>query len=382
MRTDLSTSTFRPSGSRCARRGRAMRRGCWWCGRAARGETAVVRDLPDLLQPGDQLVVNDTRVIRGAPVGRRIGRGAGDAHRGDAASSGSTARAGGVREAGQAACGRRRRALRRRGQGLLPRPARRDASRQKGEGGEVTLAFAFHGPVLDQAIAERGDMPLPPYIASRRARRRAGPRRLSDHVRARRGIGRGADRGTAFHRRAGGAAAGARHRPARVTLHVGAGTFLPVKADDTEDHRMHAECGQRQRRDRGRAQRGAPRGRAHRGGRLDRAAAARKRRGAMMASSAVRGRDRDLHHAGLSLPRRRRDADQFPPAALDAVHAGGGVFRARHDERPTPTRSRRAIASTPTATPACCFAAKFSRSSSEIADALQLKRPRSAGRAR
>ena len=39
----------------------------------------------------------------------------------------------------------------------------------KGEDGEVTLAFAFHGPVLDQAIAERGDMPLPPYIASRRA---------------------------------------------------------------------------------------------------------------------------------------------------------------------------------------------------------------------
>ena len=39
----------------------------------------------------------------------------------------------------------------------------------KGEGGEVTLAFAFHGPVLDQAIEERGDMPLPPYIAARRA---------------------------------------------------------------------------------------------------------------------------------------------------------------------------------------------------------------------
>ena len=38
----------------------------------------------------------------------------------------------------------------------------------KGEGGEVTLSFAFHGPVLDTAIAERGDMPLPPYIASRR----------------------------------------------------------------------------------------------------------------------------------------------------------------------------------------------------------------------
>src|SRR4029453_6343707 len=34
----------------------------------------------------------------------------------------------------------------------------------KGEGGEVTLSFAFHGPILDQAIAERGDMPLPPYM--------------------------------------------------------------------------------------------------------------------------------------------------------------------------------------------------------------------------
>ena len=39
----------------------------------------------------------------------------------------------------------------------------------KGEGGEVTLAFAFHGPVLDQAMDERGAMPLPPYIARRRA---------------------------------------------------------------------------------------------------------------------------------------------------------------------------------------------------------------------
>ena len=38
----------------------------------------------------------------------------------------------------------------------------------KGEGGEVTLAFAFHGPVLDQAVDERGTMPLPPYIAARR----------------------------------------------------------------------------------------------------------------------------------------------------------------------------------------------------------------------
>src|SRR5262249_17050199 len=113
----------------------------------------------------------------------------------------------------------------------------------KGEGGEVTLSFAFHGPVLDQAIEERGDMPLPPYIASRRepdARDRAdyqtmfarmegsvaGPTaglHFTDAL-----IARLADRGIALH---------------KVTLHVGAGTFLPVKAEDTSGHRMHAETG-------------------------------------------------------------------------------------------------------------------------------------------
>ena len=113
----------------------------------------------------------------------------------------------------------------------------------KGEGGEVTLAFAFHGPVLEQAIAERGDMPLPPYIASRRA--------PDDEDRA--------DYQTLFAQQEGSVAAptaGLHFTPelverltARgiglntVTLHVGAGTFLPVKADDTAGHKMHAEFG-------------------------------------------------------------------------------------------------------------------------------------------
>jgi S-adenosylmethionine:tRNA ribosyltransferase-isomerase len=97
--------------------------------------------------------------------------------------------------------------------------------------------------VLDQAIAERGDMPLPPYIAARRppdeqdrsdyqtmfAREEgavAAPtaglhftEQLSQRL---------AERGVAFH---------------RVTLHVGPGTFLPVKAEDTSEHKMHAEWG-------------------------------------------------------------------------------------------------------------------------------------------
>jgi S-adenosylmethionine:tRNA ribosyltransferase-isomerase len=113
----------------------------------------------------------------------------------------------------------------------------------KGEGGEITFAFAFHGPVLDQALAERGDMPLPPYIAGRRA---ADEQDRTDYQ-------------TMFAREEGSVAAptaGLHFTQAlvealqargialhRVTLHVGPGTFLPVKAEDTAAHQMHAEWG-------------------------------------------------------------------------------------------------------------------------------------------
>jgi S-adenosylmethionine:tRNA ribosyltransferase-isomerase len=113
----------------------------------------------------------------------------------------------------------------------------------KGEGGEITLAFAFHGPVLDQALAERGDMPLPPYIAGRRA--------VDEQDRT--------DYQTMFAREEGSVAAptaGLHFTAAivaalqargiallRVTLHVGLGTFLPVKAEETAAHRMQPEWG-------------------------------------------------------------------------------------------------------------------------------------------
>jgi S-adenosylmethionine:tRNA ribosyltransferase-isomerase len=108
----------------------------------------------------------------------------------------------------------------------------------------VTLAFAFHGPVLDQAIAERGAMPLPPYIAGKR---KADERDVTDYQ-------------TMFADEEGSVAAPtaalhftpdlvARLQAAgislhKVTLHVGAGTFLPVKTEDTAGHRMHAEWGE------------------------------------------------------------------------------------------------------------------------------------------
>ena len=107
----------------------------------------------------------------------------------------------------------------------------------------MTLAFAFTGAVLDQALAERGDMPLPPYISSRRA--------VDEQDRT--------DYQTVFAREEGSVAAptaGLHFTEAltvslrehgidlcRVTLHVGPGTFLPVKAADTSGHKMHPEWG-------------------------------------------------------------------------------------------------------------------------------------------
>src|SRR5262249_40059510 len=110
-----------------------------------------------------------------------------------------------------------------------------------GAGGEVTLAFAFHGRVLDQAVDERGAMPLPPYI-----RRDPDERDRTDYQ-------------TIFAQAEGSVAAptaGLHFTDAltsrltargitlhKVTLHVGAGTFLPVKAADTAAHHTHPQPG-------------------------------------------------------------------------------------------------------------------------------------------
>jgi S-adenosylmethionine:tRNA ribosyltransferase-isomerase len=203
----------------------------------------TIGDLPELLRPGDALVVNDTKVIPARLQGRRIGRGSVEPgieatlHR---RLDGSRWRAF-VRPAKRLSAGD---VVRFGEEGRVCFLGQLDATvEDKGEDGEVTLAFAFHGPVLDQAIEERGEMPLPPYIATRRApdsrdqtdyqtmfahqdgsvaAPTAGLHFTNDLVK------RLAERGTALH---------------TVTLHVGAGTFLPVKADDTSSHRMHPEGG-------------------------------------------------------------------------------------------------------------------------------------------
>ena len=203
----------------------------------------TILDLPDLLQPGDCLVVNDSRVIAARLSGRRIGRGDSEPaieitlHK---RLDGSRWRAF-AKPAKKLAVGD---VLRFGTEGKVCFLGQLDAQvSEKDEGGEITLSFAFHGPILDQAIAERGDMPLPPYIASRRepddkdrtdyqtffAREEGSVAAPTAGLHFTEGLVKLlADRGIGLQ---------------TVTLHVGAGTFLPVKADDTAGHKMHAEFG-------------------------------------------------------------------------------------------------------------------------------------------
>lgn len=203
-------------------------------------EDRRVRELASLLEPGDALVVNDTKVIAARLSGRRIGRET--EPRIEATLTrrldGSRWRAF-VRPAKKLAAGD---TIRFGDEGKVCFLGQLDATVEgRGEGGEVTLSFSFHGPVLDQAIAERGDMPLPPYIASKR--------KPDDLDRA--------DYQTMFATAEGSVAAptaGLHFTGAmmaklvaqgvelhKLTLHVGPGTFLPVHAEDTDGHRMHAE---------------------------------------------------------------------------------------------------------------------------------------------
>ena len=202
----------------------------------------VVSDLPQWLKAGDQIVVNDTKVISAQLRGRRIGRETEpkieatlikrlDASRWQAL----------VKPAKKLAAGD---VVRFGNEGKVCLLGHLDAEvEEKGEEGAVTLSFSFHGPALDSAIADLGSPPLPPYIASKRT---------PDEQDA-------ADYQTMFATNEGAVAAptaGLHFTPAletalrergvgivRLTLHVGAGTFLPVKVDDTAEHKMHSEWG-------------------------------------------------------------------------------------------------------------------------------------------
>jgi S-adenosylmethionine:tRNA ribosyltransferase-isomerase len=202
----------------------------------------IVADLPHWLEPGDQLVVNDTRVISAQLSGRRIGQ---DTEPKIEATlikrlDGSRWQAL-VRPAKKLSPGD---VVRFGNEGKVCLLGHLDAEvEHKGCDGEVTLSFSFHGPALDSAIADLGRPPLPPYIAGKRT---PDARDAADYQ-------------TMFAANDGAVAAptaGLHFTPAletalrqrgvgihSLTLHVGAGTFLPVKVDDTSAHKMHSEWG-------------------------------------------------------------------------------------------------------------------------------------------
>ncbi|MFA7414989.1 MAG: tRNA preQ1(34) S-adenosylmethionine ribosyltransferase-isomerase QueA [Rhizobium sp.] len=206
-------------------------------------EDRHVRELPSFLKPGDALVFNDTKVIPAQLEGRRLRDGAPQTP----VSATLHMRAGPERWKAFARPGKRikigdRIEFGHSGNACLLGTLGAVVE-EKGEAGEVTLRFDFSGPALDEAIATVGHIPLPPYIASKRDE--------DDKDRT--------DYQTMYAREEGAVAAptaGLHFTPdlfARldaagierhfVTLHVGAGTFLPVKADDTDDHKMHLELG-------------------------------------------------------------------------------------------------------------------------------------------
>lgn len=202
----------------------------------------TVGDLPDLLRPGDLMIFNDTRVIAASLEGRRLGRESeprisvllhqrlGPSRWTAFARPGKRLRIGDIIRFGDGA----RVCL------LGTADARVEA---KKEDGEIELGFDLSGPVLDEIVAALGDMPLPPYIASRRTPDE-GDRSDYQTIYAREdGAVAAPTAGLHFTDELMAALEERSISHAFVTLHVGAGTFLPVKADDTDDHRMHAEHG-------------------------------------------------------------------------------------------------------------------------------------------
>ena len=192
---------------------------------APRSKTAACAILPDLLQPGDCLVVNDTRSSPPRLKGRRIGRGRHEPaieatlHK---RIDGSHWRAF-ILGAKKVQVGD---VLRFGDEGKVCFLGQLDAQVSgKDEGGEVTLSFAFHGPVLEQAIAERGEMPLPPYIAVASASRTSRTRPTTrPSLRARRARSRRPPPACISRRNCLSGSHATRHRRSHsVTLHVGAG---------------------------------------------------------------------------------------------------------------------------------------------------------------
>jgi S-adenosylmethionine:tRNA ribosyltransferase-isomerase len=197
-------------------------------------EEASVRDLPSFLAPGDVCVFNDTKVIPAQLFGIRPARG--DSPKA-AIEVTLHKREGSDLWAAFAKPGRKLIV----GDSLQFGDRLAAVVEAKNEGGEILLRFDAFGAELERAIAEVGVTPLPPYIAGRRLPDERDRCDYQTIYAAREGAVAAPTAGLHFTPELLARLGVAR---AHVTLHVGAGTFLPVKADDTADHVMHAEWGE------------------------------------------------------------------------------------------------------------------------------------------
>ncbi|MEM1431073.1 MAG: tRNA preQ1(34) S-adenosylmethionine ribosyltransferase-isomerase QueA [Pseudomonadota bacterium] len=204
----------------------------------ARTEDRFVYELPQILRPGDLLVLNDTKVIPARLSGVRHRSGA----QGDTEARIEVtlleARADGTWAA-------------------LAKPAKKvrdgerivftDALSATVAGradGQLHLDFTLKGEDFDAALNAAGAMPLPPYIAAKRAADDADKHDYQTVFARRRGAVAAPTASLHFDEALLDEIAARGVRFAEVTLHVGAGTFLPVKVDDIGEHKMHAEWGE------------------------------------------------------------------------------------------------------------------------------------------
>ncbi|MCO4316648.1 tRNA preQ1(34) S-adenosylmethionine ribosyltransferase-isomerase QueA [Phyllobacterium sp. 21LDTY02-6] len=205
-------------------------------------EEDIVRNLAEHLRPGDAIVFNNTKVIPAQLEGLRE-------RDGSRAQISATLhmRTGPDRWKAFLRPAKRIRAGERidfgHGNNMCLLGSLQATVEEKGDAGEALLVFDVSGAALDEAIAAVGHIPLPPYIASKRSDDERDRQDYQTVYASEEGAVAAPTAGLHFTPEllAGLAARGIEEH--FVTLHVGAGTFLPVKADDTADHKMHSEWG-------------------------------------------------------------------------------------------------------------------------------------------
>lgn len=189
----------------------------------------IVRELVDLLHPGDIMVFNDTRVLPSRLIGKR----------GEAKVEVTLHKA--IDNSRWKAFAKPARKLNPGDKFIVSDDFYAEVEAR--DEGEVTLAFNRSGDALITALHKHGIMPLPPYIGRKEGERKEDRERYQTVYAREEGAVAAPTAGLHFTPELLQALRDKGVEQAFVTLHVGAGTFLPVKVEDTKDHKMHSEFG-------------------------------------------------------------------------------------------------------------------------------------------